>query len=473
MTAVLTAVATAFFSVPPMEVCHTAPLVEVQHSALQPVAVVRSVALREQRSRRTRSAKALTRGSRKSRSGVHSSRSKRRRGAQSRRQASPLRWEKLLDTLLADGVRYQRYWVTGAVGQRLHVLRVNLQEPSLELMLIPSAPGQQQGLSEIVRRYDSLNVTRTVIAAINGYFWNRRGLPVGITASDGELLQLHRYKRWSAVVGDGRGRLVLDTFLLSVWVRFSGKDRIPLAGVNARQMPDGIVLYTRAAGDTIPRLRSVRVSLFDEDNPDSLVVETVPADTLEQRLWKLQLRSLREPALNRSVPCQVIGVDSGAVPVPLRGCVLSLGEDIPLQERLRIGDTVWIESSVSPPVPFAVRHIWSGTPQLLRNGRLSITAEREGTVLWRFLHRRRPRTAIGWNRSREFLLVVVEQGEGSAGATIPELARLMQRLGAQWALNLDGGSSSGMYVRGGDPIGNARPVASALAVVQRRLWSTP
>ena len=36
----------------------------------------------------------------------------------------------------------------------------------------------------------------------------------------------------------------------------------------------------------------------------------------------------------------------------------------------------------------------------------------------------------------------------SAGVTLPEAARVMRSLGARDALNLDGGGSSGMVVRG-------------------------
>lgn len=95
-----------------------------------------------------------------------------------------------------------------------------------------------------------------------------------------------------------------------------------------------------------------------------------------------------------------------------------------------------------------------------------------------------PRTAIGYSRNGRYLYLVVADGRQpfySEGLTLAELARLMISLGAQYAMNLDGGGSSTMVVEGGDglprilnsPIdnyipGRERPVADHLGVFVRR-----
>jgi hypothetical protein len=64
---------------------------------------------------------------------------------------------------------------------------------------------------------------------------------------------------------------------------------------------------------------------------------------------------------------------------------------------------------------------------------------------------RHPRTAIGLDRSRRWLYLVVVDGRQpaySVGMTARELADLMVHLGADQALNLDGGGSSIMLVAG-------------------------
>ena len=102
------------------------------------------------------------------------------------------------------------------------------------------------------------------------------------------------------------------------------------------------------------------------------------------------------------------------------------------------------------------------------------------TVLWkgvqvpcalRFCQQRHPRTAVGLSAERRFLLLVVVDGRraGAAGMTIAELGGYLASLGARWAVNLDGGGSSTMWVE--DRVvnqpsdGRERVVANHLGVI--------
>ena len=64
-----------------------------------------------------------------------------------------------------------------------------------------------------------------------------------------------------------------------------------------------------------------------------------------------------------------------------------------------------------------------------------------------FLAKPYARTAIGQLGNGNWLLAVVhtDLSRGAYGLTIPELASVMQDLGCQHALNLDGGGSATMY----------------------------
>jgi hypothetical protein len=95
-----------------------------------------------------------------------------------------------------------------------------------------------------------------------------------------------------------------------------------------------------------------------------------------------------------------------------------------------------------------------------------------------------PRTAVGYSRNGRYLYLVVVDGRQplySEGMTLDELSRFMISLGAQYAMNLDGGGSSTMVVQGPDgapsvlnsPIDNCipgreRPVANHLGVFVAR-----
>jgi hypothetical protein len=69
---------------------------------------------------------------------------------------------------------------------------------------------------------------------------------------------------------------------------------------------------------------------------------------------------------------------------------------------------------------------------------------------------RAPRTAVGVSRDGRTVYFVVVDGRqrDSRGLSLPELADLFVELGAHAALNLDGGGSSEMYVRGAGGVVN-------------------
>ena len=87
-----------------------------------------------------------------------------------------------------------------------------------------------------------------------------------------------------------------------------------------------------------------------------------------------------------------------------------------------------------------VRHAVGGFWTILRNG----------TVLPQKLHRRDSRTAVGIADNGRTLFVVAVEGENkrkSHGLSFEETARLIRELGADDALQLDGGSSSSLVLQ--------------------------
>ena len=88
---------------------------------------------------------------------------------------------------------------------------------------------------------------------------------------------------------------------------------------------------------------------------------------------------------------------------------------------------------------------------------------------------RNPRTAIGYTRDNEFIMITVDGREhASIGMTLGETARLMKEFGCVEAMNLDGGGSTVMYVSGkvvnkpaqagGIPISNALTISEKIQV---------
>ena len=130
------------------------------------------------------------------------------------------------------------------------------------------------------------------------------------------------------------------------------------------------------------------------------------------------------------------------------------------------------------PIGEVVRIRWSmgwnasdvigGMPILVQDGR-NVAPSCSTSVC-----RRNPRTAVGWTGNGRVLLVVVDgrRANWSRGATLREMAEIMRDLGAVQALNLDGGGSSTMVVRG-DVVnkpsdGRERKITNAVLILRGR-----
>ena len=93
-----------------------------------------------------------------------------------------------------------------------------------------------------------------------------------------------------------------------------------------------------------------------------------------------------------------------------------------------------------------VKHIISGGPYLVKDNQIFIdmTAQKLQSI-----GGRNPRTAIGYTKDNDLILVTADGREGSSvGLTLTELAGFMKSLGCTNAINLDGGGSTVMYVNG-------------------------
>jgi hypothetical protein len=124
-------------------------------------------------------------------------------------------------------------------------------------------------------------------------------------------------------------------------------------------------------------------------------------------------------------------------------------------------------------------HAISGHRLLVRNGRSLSPSE------WYKDHSHlHPRTALGLDRERRKLIIIVVDGRQpgySEGVSFQELANLMLEAGAHTAMNMDGGGSTTLVMQGEDgkaemlnsPIdnripGRERPVANHLAVFAQK-----
>jgi Phosphodiester glycosidase len=113
--------------------------------------------------------------------------------------------------------------------------------------------------------------------------------------------------------------------------------------------------------------------------------------------------------------------------------------------------------------------VWgmAGGPRILTQGKIDVRLEPE-SMGEAFSITRHPRTAMGITRKGEVLLVTVDgrQAGLSRGVSLPELAQILLEYGAWDGVNMDGGGSTTMSLRGGllnsPSEGIERPVANML-----------
>ena len=171
------------------------------------------------------------------------------------------------------------------------------------------------------------------------------------------------------------------------------------------------------------------------------------------------------PSPKYGVQIQVTGnyvtaITTSTLSIPENGYVI-VGPETEFK-NIKLGDKIQLDIKTNPEWK-NVKHIISGGPYLVKNGEVFVdmTAEKLNSI-----GGKNPRSAIGYTKDGNLILVAVDGREGSSvGMTLIQLANFMQTLGCEGAMNLDGGGSTVMYVngkivnnpqqKGGIPISNA------------------
>jgi exopolysaccharide biosynthesis protein len=137
--------------------------------------------------------------------------------------------------------------------------------------------------------------------------------------------------------------------------------------------------------------------------------------------------------------------------IPPNGFVLSANEtrSSEMLGLLKIGTRI----SLVPPHFMRASHldaedIVAGVPQLIKDGKIDITWEKEKSSK-AFVETRHPRTAVAKLKDGKFLMITIDgRSEASGGIGLQDLAEYLLSLGAVDAMNLDGGGSTTMFLDG-------------------------
>ena len=308
---------------------------------------------------------------------------------------------------VAPGITFSQWTQVDPQGPtRIFLLTARLDQPGLVLDQVSgSTVSARAPLSQWLRDDGA-------VAGVNADFFDigDTGAPLGVGA-DRQRRTLHAPRSgWNtSFVIDAAGvpKIVQDT-LVAKAVR-SGLPTIGVTNFNSPTVaPGGVGDYTSAWGRASGRRITDTATAVREVNVRNGVV-----------------------ASNRTT------LTSG--PVISGDLLVGRGAGATALRSLKLGQRVQVQRSLSVPAEVAV----SGSVQLLHNGQTTTTDNNE-------LH---PRTAIGIDGDQRLLHLVVADGrsESSGGETLLQLAQLLQSLGDEEGLNLDGGGSSTMVAE--DPAG--------------------
>jgi hypothetical protein len=358
-------------------------------------------------------------------------------------------WPLELVEVVAPGVEWYRSADSSLVGGagpiaisllRLDPMRVRLASALSNNRVLDAEP-----VDRIAARHDA-------IAAVNGGFFNRHnGEPTGLLKVGGELVSDASRLKGAVVITNlptGQMALTFDQLSAKVVMRYRSRGRaweVPVDGVDTTRGRGRLMLYTPA---------------YHEDT------DTAPTGTE----WTLNGDPLRVAEVRPN---------SGQTPIPPRGAALSYGGlDLPdalaaLAPGVEVTFEIrWTSRGEIPTDELNQSdHIINGAGLLRREGEVLSDWTDEGLSSSAFVDARHPRTLIGVDDRGFIWLVAVDgrQVDYSIGMTFADLQRLADQLHLTDALNLDGGGSTTMVVRGrivnrpSDP-GGARSVSDAIIV---------
>jgi exopolysaccharide biosynthesis protein len=338
--------------------------------------------------------------------------------------------------VLAPGVAITTY-VDQRFPIRTYVLTVDpSQGASIGVALSNDRLAGLEKTSDMAKRLGA-------IAAVNGDFGFSSGRPVHPFVLDGDLVQTSKaFGVLFTLAGDGTMRIAKpDTQEITVTEADSGETWPVAAWNNGRPTAGEITAFTDAGTG------------LDQPRPSTCSARLLPAGP----------SSPTADGVTRTYSVDQSGCFSSSLATQ-DGVVLSAAPttaEATFLRSLSPGETMEISWSLGIP---GVMDAIGGDRILVNNGQVAL-GQCTGAVCGR-----NPRTAIGLTADGRVLIVVVDGRQNSSeGMSLLELAQFMaNRLGAEVAMNLDGGGSSTMAVRGalenhpGD--GFERAVSSAVLV---------
>lgn len=317
------------------------------------------------------------------------------------------------DIVWASGLRWRQQILTVGNAQFPVIsLLINPRQPGVALKPIWSNPSTAVGIAPLITTAQRWQVA----AAINGGFFNRNNqLPLGAVRQDGRWVSGPILNR-GAIAWNEAGEVQIGRLSLQETITTSTGQSIPILHLNSGYVQAGTSRYTPEWGPTYSAIA------------DNEIVITVQNDQVMGQ--------------------QPTGVgNQTAFSIPSNGYLLVVRSNRAIADALPVGTTLRSAITTAPADFNRYSQIMGGGPLLLQNRQIVLNAQAE-QFSNAFIAQSAARSAIGTTADGSLIMVAVQNRVGGPGVTLTEIAQIMQRLGAVDALNLDGGSSTTLYLGG-------------------------
>ena len=264
-------------------------------------------------------------------------------------------------------------------------------------------------LAEVVREKEAL-------AGVNGGFYNYEGRPLGAVMVDGQMVSEPLYNR--ATLGITRtGEVLIDNIKWKGLLNTENNNNIVIDAINRKPNNENeIIMYNQYFGKQTPQFQQETLELVIENDVvtkverGSLIQNSIPEDGFVVKIFA--------------------GLDDYTA--------FQEGKDV---KYTNVFNPAWHKEDV--------RNIMGGGPKLVTDGEVAVTGDLEN-FSQDITAGRAPRTVVGITEDKHLLFVTVDgrQPELSIGMTLQEMAQYLTELNVTEAMNLDGGDSSQLVIRG-------------------------
>ncbi|MDZ7951856.1 MAG: phosphodiester glycosidase family protein [Nostoc sp. DedQUE09] len=318
------------------------------------------------------------------------------------------------DITWAPGLRWRQHYVNlGTERFPVVWLEVNPRKFGLTLKPMWASPDGLAGTAPLIQTAQRY----LAIAGINGGYFNRNNkLPLGAIRRDSQWLSGPILNR-GAIAWNNSGQFYFGRLTLEETLITANDQRLPILFFNSGYVQSGIARYTSAWGSTYTPLT---------DNEIILVVE--------------------KDQITNQLPGGKVGAT--AVPIPQDGYLLTLRANATTAaSQLPIGSAVSLSSTTTPADFSRYPHIIGAGPLLVQNRQIVLDAKGE-KFSNAFIAEKAIRSGICTTATGTLMITATHNRVGGYGPNLAEHAQLMQQMGCVDALNLDGGSSTSLYLGG-------------------------